>query len=240
MFYTTNMKYIAHRGASAYMPHNSLPAFALAREMGATCYELDVHLTKDQFLVVHHDYSLKETTGSDVLIKDLSSADLKKYPLKHAYGPDIQTFVPLLKDVIPVIEEEMELVNMELKNDGNVYPGIEAFLLTKLNLYSPELVPKTLFSSFDYETLLRLRQMDKNIHIGMLCREFDLQKALAVRACSVHMNQTRITPEIIKTCHDNGLKVCIYTVNTVQDAARLEVLGADAVFTDKIDLFVKK
>lgn len=77
------MIYFAHRGASAQMVQNTLPAFALAREEGATHYELDVHLTKDGFLVVHHDYTLANTAGADVHLADLTLADLKNYPLKN-------------------------------------------------------------------------------------------------------------------------------------------------------------
>ena len=57
--YTTSMIYFAHRGASAYAPANSKESFALARKLGATCYELDVHLTQDNHLVVQHDYLIE-------------------------------------------------------------------------------------------------------------------------------------------------------------------------------------
>ena len=98
------MIYFAHRGASAQMVQNTLPSFALAREEGATYYELDVHLTKDGFLVVHHDYTLANTAGADAPLADLTLADLKKYPLKNPFN-DAPVFVPALKDVLPVIEE---------------------------------------------------------------------------------------------------------------------------------------
>ena len=52
------------------------------------------------------------------------------------------------------------------------------------------------------------------------------------------MNQSRLTPEIINACHENGLQVFAYTVNTQEDAARLASMGADGIFTDRIDLFV--
>ena len=72
------MLYFAHRGASAWQVQNTVPAFALARRLGASCYELDVHLTQDGALVVHHDYSLQATAGADVLLKNLTRADLQK------------------------------------------------------------------------------------------------------------------------------------------------------------------
>lgn len=237
--YNRCMKYFAHRGASAYMPENSLPAFALAREMGAVHYELDVHMTRDHFVVVHHDYTLHIPSGREVSISSLSVKELAKYPLPNHVAPAITAFAPALKDVLPIIEEEMQTLNIEVKNDDNLYPGIEKLLLQKLKRYSPEVLAKTLFSSFDYPTLERLRALDGNIRLGMLCREFDIEKAKAICAGSVHMNQTRITKEIVDSCHKRGMEVLVYTVNDVYSARQLERLGVDGIFTDRLDLFVK-
>ena len=237
-FYTESMIYFAHRGASGLRPQNTLSAFALARELGATAYELDVHLTRDKWTVIHHDYSLKDTTGTDVQIKDLTLSQLQKYPLINRFSGDVCT-VPTLRDVLPVIQEELQILNIEIKNDGNLYPGIEKALLENLQLYAPELLPKLLISSFDYETLVRVRKLNKNVKIGHLCRQFDLAKTLALGAVSLHMNHTRITPQIIAACRQNGLKVFVYTVNDLSLAKTLQAQGVDGIFTDRVDLFVK-
>ena len=59
----TTPKVFAHRGASAYAPENTLPAFELAARQGADGIELDVHLSKDGELVVIHDETLDRTTN---------------------------------------------------------------------------------------------------------------------------------------------------------------------------------
>ena len=64
------VKVFAHRGASAYAPENTLPAFALAMEQGADGIELDIHLTKDGELVVIHDEKLDRTTNGTGLVRD--------------------------------------------------------------------------------------------------------------------------------------------------------------------------
>ena len=175
----------------------------------------------------------------DVQIKNLTLSQLQKYPLINRFSSDVCT-VPTLRDVLPVIQEELQILNIEIKNDGNLYPGIEASLLEKLELYAPELLPKLLISSFDYETLVRVRKLNKNVKIGRLCRQFDLAKTLALGASSLHMNHTRITPPIIAACHQNGLKVFVYTVNDPALATTLQAQGVDGIFTDRVDLFVKK
>lgn len=231
------MIYFAHRGASAEAVQNTLPAFRRAQELGASCYELDVHLTKDGVLVVHHDYSLLSAAEADVHIKDVTFAELQTYPLQNAFN-DERVFVPRLKDVLPVIASGLDTVNIELKNDGNVYCGIEEKLLTLLQNNFPEILPKTLFSSFDYGTLVRLRALDKNARIGLLTRAFDVTAAQALGAESVHLNHTRFTPQIARVCRENSLKIYLYTVNDAAEAARLAAEGADGIFTDKIGMFV--
>ena len=231
------MIYFAHRGASAQRPQNSVAAFARARALGATAYELDVHLLQDGQLAVHHDYSLLATTGVDAPLGTLTQADLPKYPLLNAF-PAEKCTIPLLREVLPVVRENLACLNIEIKNDGNYYPGIEKVLLTELCAQAPDILPKILFSSFDYQTLVRLRALDKSVRIGRLCRVFDVQEALALQAESIHMNQSRLTPEIIKTCHEHGCKVFAYTVNTQADAAQLAAMGADGIFTDRIGLFL--
>ena len=229
------MIYFAHRGLSALRVQNTTESFALAREKGAKCYELDIHLLKDGALAVHHDYSLASTTGVNVKLAELTMLDLKKYPLKNAFTPTTLT-VPLLGDIVPLVLPELETLNIEIKNNDNVYPGIEKTLLCALKEW-PELASKVLFSSFDYGTLKRVRRLDKNARIGLLTRQFDISKALALGVESVHMNQTRLTKEIVCVCHQNNLKVYVYTVNTMQEKQNLQELGVDGIFTDRVDLW---
>ena len=230
------MIYFAHRGASALQVQNTLAAFALARKLGATRYELDVHLTRDGELAVHHDYTLRTPDGREAEIGALSYAQAAACPLENHFDSAVAR-VPRLADVLPVVRPELQLLNVEIKNDGNRYPGIEAVVLRQLQ--QADLLEKTLFSSFDYDTLLRLRALDKKARIGLLTRNFDLSAALRLGAESVHLNYTRFTPAIARTCHENGLHVYLYTVNEPELAARLQQAGADGIFTDRTDLFVQ-
>lgn len=228
------MIYFSHRGANTLRVQNTVDAFALAHAQGARFFELDVHLLKDGQLAVHHDYSLLSTAGVDVKLKDLTAADLKNYPLKNPFTP-CPVYVPLLPEILPHITLDLELLNIELKNDGNVYPGLEKILL---NTLPPKLRPRVLFSSFDYPILQRLRALDPTARIGQLTRCFNVQEALSLKAQSVHINHTRFTPQIAQTCHAHNLKIYCYTVNEKTLADRLAAQGADGIFTDKIADFL--
>ncbi len=76
---------IAHRGASAYAPENTLPAFRLAFEMGVDFIEYDLQVTKDKQLVVLHDQTLERTTNVEELFParvsqpSLSSAGVSRW-----------------------------------------------------------------------------------------------------------------------------------------------------------------
>ena len=224
------MIYFSHRGANTQRVQNTVEAFALAHQQGARYFELDVHLLKDGALAVHHDYSLLNTAGVDVQLKDLTAAGLKKYPLQNPFTQNA-VYVPLLKEVLPIITYGLKLLNIELKNDNNCYPGLEEMLLQML---PAELLPHILFSSFDYPTLQRLRVLAPQARIGQLTRAFNVQEALDIQAESVHTNYTRFTPQMAQICHAQGLKVYCYTVNDKALCVQLAAQGADGIFTDKI------
>jgi len=225
------MIYFAHRGASAYAPANSKESFALARKLGATCYELDVHLTSDKRLVVRHDYSIENTGHS---VKEFT------WPALQAFCAEHQLLCPpLLEEILPLIKPQLECLNIELKNDNNEYPDIEKILLDFLNNDAKDILPKILFSSFDFPTLVRLRRLAPSARIGLLTRAFDAAQPRELDAYSVHMNQTRITSQIVQTCHAENRYVFVYTVNTPAEQQRLKQMSVDGIFTDAPDLFLK-
>ena len=68
---------VAHRGASAYEPENTIRSFDNAFQLGADFVELDVRLSKDGSLVVIHDEAVDRTTNGSGLVRDLTLSELK-------------------------------------------------------------------------------------------------------------------------------------------------------------------
>jgi glycerophosphoryl diester phosphodiesterase len=98
---------IAHRGASAYAPENTLPAFELAVEQGADAFELDVRLTRDGAAVVIHDDTLDRTTDLTGPIRARTLAELRAGDAGYRFSLDRgQTFPMRHKELrIPTLAE---------------------------------------------------------------------------------------------------------------------------------------
>lgn len=238
------MKIISHRGASGYAPENTLAAFGLAVKMGSKNFEFDVHMTRDGKLVVHHDYDLKPTAGRDLKIADLSYAELKKFNVGNKFGYPFER-VPLLSEVVDVISPAADWINFELKNDKNVYPGLEKKLVEFLAA-RPGVYAKSLLSSFDYGTLKRLRALDKGVKLGYLGHDLKaalllpaIYRAMTVGAVNFHMHLRLANKIHTAVLHKAGMKVCVYTVNKREDALKMERMGVDGIFSNYPDILSK-
>ena len=209
------MLVIAHRGASAYTQENTLKAFELSFKLGSSWLETDIQRSKDGILVLYHDYFLKDGRK----IKELTFKELSK--LK----------VPQLSDLLKITPKNF-ILNLEIKNDDNLYPDIEKQILEELKKVKNIDKKQVLVSSFSLQSLQKIRAMDKDISLGVLTRKFDIKVPLSLKAKSVNISVKRITENIIRSCHKNGLKVLVYTVNDYQTYCMLENWGVDGVFSD--------
>ena len=209
------MLVIAHRGASAYAKENTLKAFDLAFKLGATWLETDVQRSKDNVLVLYHDYALKNGKK----IKDCTYNCLREFK------------IPALRDLFEITPKNFTL-NLEIKNDDNIYPGIEKQILAELSFAKNINKNQILISSFAVESLQKIRALDKKINIGVLTRNFEIKTPLSLKAKSVNISAKRVTKKIVETCHKNNLKVLVYTVNDLQTYYKLQVWGVDGIFSD--------
>ncbi len=114
---------IAHRGLHSLdqsVPENSLESFKLAIESGYSI-EFDINLTKDDVVVVFHDFNLNRMFQVNQNIDELTYHDLKKYKLKN------KEHVPTLKEVLELVSGKVPIL-IELKPHGNVKKLCKAFM----------------------------------------------------------------------------------------------------------------
>ena len=209
------MLIIAHRGASAFVQENTLQAFDLAFKFGATWLETDIQRTKDGVLVLYHDYILKNGKK----IKDCTFEYLKKYN------------VPQLTDLLKITPKNFTL-NLEIKNDDNLYPGIEKQILAEIKQAKNIKKEQNLISSFAVESLQKMRALDKQIALGVLMRNFEIKIPLSLQAKSVNISAKRVSKNIVDTCHKHALKVLVYTINDLQTYQKLKTWNTDGIFSD--------
>ena len=124
----TQVTYIAHRGASYDAPENTLAAAKLAWEMNVDAVEVDIHLSKDNKIMVIHDGNTKRTTGEDFIVIDTNSDVLRKLDAGSFKGEKFKgEKIPFLEEIIETIPEGKKLV-VELKSRDHVLPKMEQIL----------------------------------------------------------------------------------------------------------------
>ncbi len=193
---------IAHRGASAYAPENTVPAFTLAIEQRAEFVEIDIQRTKDGQIVLLHDVTLERTTDVEQLFPDRARPapdDPKKTPrwwlddftLAEVQRLDAGTWldpkfagtrIPTLDETIAAVRGRSGLL-IELKSPER-YPGIEAEMMAILErhgLHRPGADAKTpiLLQSFTVPSIERLAAMRVPLRLVVLVAARDADRWLS-------------------------------------------------------------
>ena len=152
---------IAHRGLhDKDTPENSMGAFKKALEKDIAI-EFDVHLLKDNKIVVFHDDNLKRMTGIDKKINELSYDEIKDIKLANS-----DEKIPLLEDVLKLVNGKV-LLDIELKYDHEKYK-LEDALIEVLKDYTGKIVLK----SFDYKTVKYLKKKT-SYKVGLLIKNLE-------------------------------------------------------------------
>ena len=199
---------IAHRGASADAPENTLAAFDLALAQGADVLELDVRLFEGE-LVTLHDATLERTTGGR---RDHPAAPASFAAVLARYGRSTRYLVDL-KDPSPAWEGQM----LDL-------------------LERNEVLDRTTIQSFDLAALERLHARDPGLRIAALYSRADSVgldvEAIPRYACAVGVHHPEVDEPFVARAHGRGLAVHPWTVDDAREAERLVALGADALITN--------
>ena len=213
---------IAHRGASADAPENTLHAFELAIAQRADMIETDVHLSADGGLPIWHD---DEVDG--IPLGELTLAELR------ARRPAM----PTLEETLEACAHRIPL-NLELKQArGHDYAGLEARVLDVVRAFP--MIEPPLYSSFGADVLARLRELDANARLGVLvspsiARRGGVEtRARALKAEAIHPALRVATETVVKDFKAAGYRVNVYTVDDPKTQLRLMRWGVDGIFTNR-------
>ena len=151
---------LAHRGLhDDQTDENSIPAFEKAIEKGYGI-ELDVHITKDNKIIVMHDKSTLRTTGVDLLISDVTLKDLEALSLNLTHSK-----IPLLTDVLDLINGRVPLL-IELKAENEVPLNLVPEVLKIVTSYPYQ--ESVALQSFNPYVVKDLRKANTGMPVGQL------------------------------------------------------------------------
>lgn len=237
-----NPPVIAHRGASAYAPENTLVAFTKAAQLGIKWLEFDVMLAACGEPIIFHDDTLDRTTNESGELKHLPYAHLRTLDAGKWFDPIFSgERIPSLKQTLDFLKQNQMSANVEIKPlpGQDEQTAIKALALIEPMFPQPN--PSILFSSFSVESLRALRLHSPNCLLGLLLHDWepDWEHICESLNCvSVHVYQEIMTKEMAYKIKGMGRLLLCYTVNDPARAKELYSWGVDAVFSDAPDLIV--
>jgi len=231
----------AHRGASYFRPENTLEAFAAAIEQGADGIELDVHLSKDGEIVVAHDEKLERVSDGTGHINDYTLKELKLFNFGKLF-PDISSCkIPTMSEVFSLVKPSALTLNIELKTTEYQYPDLCEKLIALAREYSMK--DRIIYSSFNHYSLQEIKKIEPNARIGLLYQmgmvdPWVYADYLGAYAIHPHYYIISALPETVDRCHENGVKVNVWTVDKDDAIEQMLKSGVDGIITNRPDIAI--
>lgn len=246
---------IAHRGASAYLPEHTIPAYELAVEMGADYIELDLHMTKDKKLVALHESELY-FNGKKQVIAQLTQEELKEFSPGSVFNelypalasPTYEAYsVPDLEEILTHFNADVNYY-IEIKSPAAT-PGIEEELIRQLQAHDllnrSDDLPKVIIQSYYAESLKKVFQLDPSIPLVKLygqktkrISDKEIERLLTY-ASGIGIHEQILTNALVSRLHENELHIHPFVLNEEAQIENAIKLGVDGLFTDKPDIAVQ-
>lgn len=224
---------IAHRGASALAPENTMAAFRLAKQLGADGIELDVMLSADGQLVVIHDQSVSRTTNGQGKVNEMRWDELKKLDAGASFDERFSGEpLPLLEHVFEELGGQF-LINVELKNYATPKDQLTEKVIKLVQ--KTNLMDSVILSSFKATNLLKAEKLAPDLPRGLLT----LPGLLGIpyrgwlgkryHYDALHPYFKDVNSSLVRRLHKQGKKVNVWTVDKPEDLRRMRDLGVDMV-----------
>lgn len=240
MDWRTGTLNIAHRGASAAAPANTIAAFEKAAELGADGIELDVQLSADGVPVVIHDATVDATTDGSGRVAEKTLAQLKQLDAGSYFDPAFAgERIPTLQEALIAMGSRM-LLNIELKDFGLFDTGLERATIALVEQYS--LGDRVILSSFNPFSLRRAKRIAPHISAGLL---YSPGLPLPLRRAWLaflfphearHPHHAMVDARYLAWARQHSYRVNTWTVDDPDEMRRLVDLGVDGIITNVPDV----
>jgi len=223
---------IAHRGASALYPENTLRAFIAATEFGADMCEFDVRITRDGEVVVIHDATVNRTTDGRGRVGTMSAAAIKRLDAGVHFGAEFRgERIPTLAEVAEALGGRRGRrcgMDVELKARG-----LEARVCEVLRGCGA--TDSAIVSSFDWDQLKIVAGQEPRLRLALLGEKEPaalLEAARAMHAFAIAPRFDLADAALCAEAHHRGLAVYVWTVDDVPTMRRLAAAGVDGIMTN--------
>lgn len=228
---------IAHRGASAYAPENTLAAFQLAAKMGAAYIETDLRCTSDGRFVLLHDSRLKRTTDGTGRIVQIDFATARQLDAGSWFSPEFSgARLPTLEEGLALAEELGVGLYLELKTSLDA--SLRSTLLEKLRR---SILDRVTLLSFRPGVLHAMQTAEPRLKTALLFRRaspvIETATRFGIRLLAPH--RRRATARLVESAHRAGLGVVTWTINSRRGLAKMIAMGVDGIMTDRPDRLIE-
>ncbi|MBE5845317.1 MAG: hypothetical protein E7302_14285 [Butyrivibrio sp.] len=238
---------IAHRGYPTVQPENTLSAFLAAMDIGTDYIELDVQQSLDEEIVVFHDDTMARVTGAEGTIADYTLAQLKEMDAGSFFSPNCAgEKIPTLDEVFKLIQGELPgyesirtskaddmKIYLELKDIGDNNSFVEKVVsIVEANGFRDRVI----YASFNYDYLKHIKELDSDYKVlynntsgkSTLCTEYPADYyGLYIEA---------VNEKLVRTLHDAGSKVFVWTVDSATAMKNVMNMGVDGIVTNNTGL----
>ncbi|SMX93469.1 glycerophosphoryl diester phosphodiesterase [Brevibacterium sp. 239c] len=244
---------IAHRGASAKYPENTIPAFAAGIEQGADMIEIDVHMNRDGDLIVIHDDTLERTTNvrllhperADLSVSGMTTAEIAALDAGSWKGSSFAgVTVPHLGEVLELVHTTRTGLLLEVKHPAQ-YPGIAEVLVESLTSV-PDYLDRALAAgmlvvqSGDWAFIREFHALAPEVPVGVLGRPCpDELHDFATWVDQVNPQYIAADSTFLGHVHELGMSSLVWTVDSVEEMEKAIDLGADGIITNRPDRLVE-
>ena len=219
---------VAHRGASADVPENTLPAFEAAWAAGACWIEADTQPTADGVAVILHDEDVDRTTTGSGPVRSHTAADVTRLRIR---GLPVAR-VPELGELLALLERDRALL-LEIKGEHTAEQTAQILAVCAASGHDE----RVLVQSFEVPALRQVRALAPARSIGLLVERLDPDpvgrcRALGAAAYNPDYREVLANPEAVRALRAAGIAVAVWTADDPADWETLTTAGVDAIITN--------
>ena len=220
---------IGHRGAAALRPENTMASVLKAIEDGADWVEIDVQETADDVVIVAHDSDFMKLAGVNLKVWDATMEDVAEIDIGSWFGPEYAAErTPTLRDVLSAAKGKSKVI-IELK-----YYGHDVDLENRVIQIVEELGMQddVATMSLKYPAVQKMKSLRPDWRSGVLAATA-IGDLSGLEGDFVAVNAAMVTPGLIRSVHDAGKDIYVWTVNDPLQMSAMASMGVDGLITDR-------